>query len=121
MNIDIPGVNASRGIELCDGDQEMYLRFLEIYITNVPASLDNMRNVSESTLREYAVAVHGVKSNCQIIGAEEVGARAKQMEASAKAGNLAEVQANNTALIRDIEDLIRNIKSWLEKSGPAKN
>ena len=121
MDINIPGINSKRGIELCDGDTEMYIRFLALYVSNVPPPLESMRKVSEETLRSYVLCVHGVKSNCEIIGAEEAGEMAKQLEATAKAGDLAWVLAHNDTLIKTIETLIGNIKSWFQKTGHSMN
>ena len=115
MVIEIPGINAEMGLELYDGDTDMYLRFLRMYVSKTPASLEKLRNVSAETLHDYAVCVHGVKSISLTIGAAEVSNEAKKLEAMSKDGDLAGVQAQNNALIKNVENLVANIRSWLEK------
>ena len=116
MEMEIPGVDTDKGLELCDGDLAMYLRFLRLYATNVPGSLEKMRNVSEEKLHDYILTAHSVKSNNEVIGAEESTKRARQLEAMAKAGDLAGVLALNDAFIKDSESLVGCIQSWLKKT-----
>jgi HPt (histidine-containing phosphotransfer) domain-containing protein len=115
MAVEIPGLNADSGLELCDGNLKIYLSALRLYISNIPATLEKVRNVSEKTLRDYTISVHGIKSTSEIIGAEEVRKTAKELEAMGKAGDLTGIQARNDAFIKNTENLVAGIKSWLEK------
>jgi len=119
MEINIPGLDTKSGIELCDGSIETYIYSLRLYVSNVPASLEKMRNVSEETLRDYAISAHGVKSVSQYIGAQEAIKTAKELEALAKSGDLAGVLARNDAFIKYANNLLDSIKSWLEKNDSA--
>ena len=115
MAVEIPGLNADSGLELCDGNMKIYLSALRLYVSNIPAAIEKARNVSEETLRDYTVSVHGIKSTSEIIGAEETRKTAKELEAMGKAGDLAGIQARNSAFIKNTENLVAGIKSWLEK------
>ena len=119
MAVEIPGLNADSGLELCDGNLKIYLNALRLYVSNIPATLEKARNVSEETLRDYIVSVHGIKSTSEIIGAEEIRKTAKELEAMGKAGNLTGIQAINNAFIKNTEKLLAGIKSWLEKNDPS--
>jgi HPt (histidine-containing phosphotransfer) domain-containing protein len=119
MEINIPGLDAKSGIELCDGSEAIYLHSLHLYVSNIPASLEKMRNVSEETLHDYAISAHGVKSISQYICAQEAVKTAKELEALAKSGDLAGVLARNDAFIKYAGTLLDSIKSWLEKNDPA--
>ena len=116
LTINIPGVNAESGLELCDGDSTIYLNSLRLYVANMPATLEKMRNVSAETLRDYAVFVHGAKGISEYIGAEEARKTAKQLAAMAKAGDLAGVLAQNEAFIKYAGNLIEDIRNWLKKN-----
>ena len=120
MTIDIPGVDVNKGLELCDGDMGIYLQAMRIYVSKIPAALDKMRNVSEGTLKDYTISVHGVKGTSEYIGAEEARKTAKQLEAMAKEGNLTGILAQNDAFIKYTEGLVSNIRSWLEKNDTRK-
>ena len=116
MVIEIPGIDTKKGLDLFEGDTDTYTEILRSYVTNIPGSLEKMRNVSEATLKDYAVKVHGVKSVSDSIGAEEARRTAKHLEELAKAGDLAGVQAENDALIQYVENLIDAINAWLKKN-----
>ncbi|MCL2069625.1 MAG: Hpt domain-containing protein [Treponema sp.] len=115
MRIEIPGVDSTKGLDLYDDDEEIFLTVLRSFATNVPASLDQLRNVSAETLKDYAVTVHGVKGTCANIGAEETRQAAIKLETMAKAGDLSGVLANNEAFLKQADDLIKAIQDWLEK------
>jgi len=116
MAIEIAGLDVNSGLELCDGNKDIYVNSLRLYVSNIPKSLEKMKGVSEATLKDYAISVHGVKSISDYIGAQEVKKTAKELEAMAKAGNLAGVLAKNETFIKYAQNLVNNIRIWLEKS-----
>ena len=115
MAIEISGVDTKKGLALFEDDLDTYVDILRSYVSNVPATLDKIRNVSEETLKDYAVGVHGVKGVSEAIGAEEARKTAKQLEEMAKNGDLAGVLARNNAFIKYTENLVNDIRTWLEK------
>jgi len=119
MDIEIPGLDVNSGLELCDGNMDIYLNALHLYASSIPADLDKMKNVSAETLKDYAITVHSVKSMSQYIGAEEARKTAKELEALAKGGDLAGVQAQNEAFLRCTQNVVDSIQKWLEKNGTA--
>jgi len=119
MEIKIPEINADSGLEICDGNEEIYLRSLRLYVSNIPASLEKMKNVSKETLHDYSISAHGVKSISQYIGAEKAVKTAKQLESMAKNGDLDGILAANETFIQYAWNLVNNIRSWLEKNGVA--
>jgi HPt (histidine-containing phosphotransfer) domain-containing protein len=114
MAIEIPGIDANSGLELCDGDMGIYLNSLRLYVSSIPASLEKMRGVSEKTLKDYSITVHSVKSMSEYVGAEEIRKTAKQLEALSKDGDLKGVLAKNEAFIKFAESIVGNIRNWLE-------
>jgi len=119
MDIKISGVNAESGLELCDGSEEIYLRSLRLYVSNMPSYLEKIKNVTKETLHDYAINVHGVKSISEYIGAEETKKTARQLELMAKSGDLTGVLAANEAFIENAQDLVDKIRAWLEKNAAA--
>jgi len=115
MEIEIPGVDANRGLDLCDGDLSIYLRILHSYAVNTPIVLDKIRNVSEETLKDYAIKLHGIKGTSEAIGAEEARKTAKHLEEMAKCNDLAGVVAKNNDLIKYVENLVNRIQVFLQK------
>jgi HPt (histidine-containing phosphotransfer) domain-containing protein len=117
MKIELPGVDVAKGLELFDDDEEIYLVVLRSFVTNLPASLNKLRNLSAETLKDYAIAIHGVKGTCANIGAEDARQVAMKLEAMANAGDFDGVLALNESFIKQVEDIIKAIENWLEKSG----
>jgi HPt (histidine-containing phosphotransfer) domain-containing protein len=116
MAIEIAGLDTNKGLELCDDEMNTYISTLRLYVSNIPAALDRMRNVSEETLRNYTISVHGVKSTSEVVGAEEARRTAKELEEMGKAGDLAGILARNDSFIKYVEGIVANIQSWLEKN-----
>ena len=116
MTIEIPGVDSASGLNLCDGNMDIYLNSLRLYISSIPVSLEKMRSVSQETLADYAITVHSVKSMSQYIGAEEVRKTAKELEALAKSDDLAGVLAQNEAFIPYAQGIVADVQGWLAKN-----
>jgi HPt (histidine-containing phosphotransfer) domain-containing protein len=116
MTIEIPGLNTASGLDLCDGDTNIYLNALRLYVASIPVSLEKMRVVSQETLGDYAITAHSVKSMNEYIGAEEARKTAKQLEALAKNGDWAGVLAQNEAFIQYAQGIAAGVQSWLAKN-----
>jgi len=119
MAIEIPGLDAASGLDLCDGNMAIYLNALRLYVSSIPADLEKMRGVSQETLADYAVTAHSVKSMSEYIGAEEARKNAKQLELAAKNGDWAGVSAQNETFIQYAQGIVGSVRSWLEKNAPS--
>ncbi|MCL2138232.1 MAG: Hpt domain-containing protein [Treponema sp.] len=117
MNIEIPGLNVKQGLDLYDGDEELYLIILRSYVDNTPEVLDQIRSVSAETLNNYASAVHGIKGTSANVGAEEIMQTAQKLEIMAKAGDLNGIMAENESFLKRADILIVDIRNWLEQNG----
>ncbi|MDR3019315.1 MAG: Hpt domain-containing protein [Treponema sp.] len=114
MNIEIPGVDVKKGLQLFDGDEEIYLKVLESYAANTPATIDKLRAVSAETLKEYAIKMHGLKGTTANIGAEELRLKAKSLEALANNGDIDAILAQNDSFIKEADKLIEDINNYLK-------
>jgi len=112
--IQIPGIDACKGMALYGGDADLYSTIIESFARNTPAVIESLRGVSGENLADYAINVHGLKGSSNNIGAAEVAQRAARMEKAAKAGNLAEVTAENDILLAEAETLVNDIRAWLD-------
>jgi len=114
-NINIPGVDTAKGLSLYDGEQDIYLEILRSYVSTAPAAIEKIRTVTEETLSEYTLNIHGIKGACASIGAEALREAALNLETMSRAGNLQGVIAENESFIKNAESVITNVVSWLEK------
>jgi HPt (histidine-containing phosphotransfer) domain-containing protein len=113
-DIVIPGVDAEVGSSLYGGEMDIYLSVLRSFVGSIPAAVEKLRTVSAETLPQYATVVHGLKGSCASIAAEEVREKAYDLEKKAKAGDLGGVLAQNEALLKETEQLIKDIQVWLD-------
>jgi len=116
MAIEIPEVDANIGLELCDGNEKIYLNSLRLFVSGTSEDLKKMKGVTAETLADYAIAVHSVKSMSNYIGAEESRKTAKELEALAKSGDLEGVLAQNETFIKYAEGIVDNVRNWLENN-----
>jgi len=119
MEIEIPGVDVNKGLDLCDGDLDIYLRILRSYVSDMHSNIEKIKKVSKETLKGYAVSIHGVKSTSEAVGAEELRKKAKELEEMAKCGDLDGVLTKNNNLIKYIENIVDGIQLFLKKYDAA--
>jgi HPt (histidine-containing phosphotransfer) domain-containing protein len=116
MTINISGIDVKKGLALYDDEEDIYLIVLKSYATNTPTTLDKIRSVSQETLSDYAIRVHGLKGTSANIGAVKLQEAALELEKMSKAGNLDGVLAKNENFIKEVENVINNIKTWLAEN-----
>jgi hypothetical protein len=112
----IPGLDVDKGMETFDGDMEDYMTALSSFIKNTPDSINKLRGVTEGTLPDYAVNVHGVKSISAWICAEGIRSVAAELEAMAKAGDISGVLAKNDKFLSDVETFLKALQVVVEKN-----
>jgi len=111
----IPGLNVSKGLERFSGDTESYLQVLHSYAVNTRPMLETLQGVNRENLAGYAIVVHGIKGSSLSIGADVVGDKAEALEKAAKAGDMDFVAANNAALMDSVDALIRGLDELLRQ------
>jgi HPt (histidine-containing phosphotransfer) domain-containing protein len=113
--ITIPGVNAESAIFLYGNEMDIYLTVLRSYMANMPASIEKIRVVTAENLPAYSIEMHSIKSASGSIGAEEAWEKALHLERMAKENNLAEVLKGNGLIIDELQQLVADIKTWLDE------
>jgi CheY-like chemotaxis protein len=113
--IEIEGVNAKLGLSIYDNDEAMYIDILRSFTEDIPAELDKLCVVDETSLPMYAINVHTVKGSAAGIGAKTTADTAMRLERMAKDGDLAGVLAENDSFVNSARMLIANIRQWLDK------
>jgi CheY-like chemotaxis protein/HPt (histidine-containing phosphotransfer) domain-containing protein len=115
LNAGIEGIDWKLGLDRFGGDEESYINVLRSYAKNTPPLLDQVRNITEANLPDYAIVVHGIKSSSLSIGAEQIGNLAERLENASKGGDLAFVLSNNNLFIGIAERLLRGLSEYLLK------
>ncbi|MDR0322136.1 MAG: response regulator [Treponema sp.] len=118
LNKKVEGMDIANALKRFSGDVETFLHVMQSFSKNTRDLLETMKEVNENNLAEYAINVHGIKSSCLGVCADEAGNKAGALEKAAKAGDLAFVKANNLALIEDVLKLIKNIEAAFPAETP---
>jgi HPt (histidine-containing phosphotransfer) domain-containing protein len=108
-NVSLTGIDIAQGLERYNGEA-MYLEILRAWHTHTPALLETMKNkFSPENLADYAIAVHGIKGSSYGILANDVGKKAQELEAFAKANDFANVQALHDDFNKMVEALLAEL------------
>ncbi|MDR1885873.1 MAG: response regulator [Synergistaceae bacterium] len=118
--IHIEGLDVENAIERFAGNAKALLDVIQSFATHTPAILDLLRAPMETGMREYAIAVHGIKGSSYSIGANDLGKRAEELEAAAKAGDIQSVRTKNDAFISAAENLLASLTSLLRSVEDAR-
>jgi len=115
----IPNVDVQKGITMTGGTLLAYKQVLSLFCKDVEERLPLLQKTPEAdTLPSLVTNIHALKSASASIGAAEVSARAAELEAVGKAGDLALIRKDLPAFAGQIAELIRNIKKALEPKAP---
>jgi HPt (histidine-containing phosphotransfer) domain-containing protein len=126
INSEIDGLDILKGLARFDGNVKSYIKVLRSFTASLRVKLDVTETVTDETLREYEIAVHGIKGTCLDIFAGRLGEFAYSLENAAKEGDLEYIKANNGEFIKKTRELIKNIEDMLtvviiEEPKPVKN
>ncbi|MDR1651821.1 MAG: response regulator, partial [Synergistaceae bacterium] len=106
----IDGVDAEKGIASFDGEKN-YLTVLDSYAKHTLPLLEGLADVSEKSLEEYALAVHGIKGASCGIMAEDAAQMAEELEKAAKRGDSKMVLKLNGKFIASVRKLVTDIQA----------
>ncbi|WP_461257036.1 Hpt domain-containing protein, partial [Treponema sp. R80B11-R83G3] len=113
--LDIPGVNTAKGLAMTGGKEAGYIDVLSIFCKDVEKRLSMLKTVpQEGDLPAFIINVHALKSACASIGATEVSAMAKELEAAGKAADLSVIEKQLPAFTGQLAELAGNILTVTE-------
>lgn len=108
------GVDPEVGLAYCQRDDALYRSLLAEYARGAEErARDIARYYGEQNWRDYATAVHAVKSASRTIGAVALSDIAAGLERDADAGDRAAVEENHRQLIDRYEAVAAAIRSML--------
>ncbi|MDQ2674403.1 MAG: Hpt domain-containing protein [Chloroflexota bacterium] len=72
--------------EMTGGDATLYVELLDTFLSDADLYLGELRAAADATA--LARAAHSLKSNAMTVGATELAARCRELEADARAGDV---------------------------------
>ena len=108
----IDGVDFETAVENCGGIQvlENVIKDFRISIDDKADAIEKYYNAGD--LKNYEILVHALKSSARLIGAMELSAQAAYLESCADKGNIDEIKAKTS-------DLLKLYRSYKEKLAVA--
>lgn len=107
------GVNLEASLELL-GDLEFYDETLEAFLEENKtrlASIEKYKN--EGNMKDYAILVHALKSDCKYLGFMELADMAYVHELASKANNVDEVNTKYNDLMKLVDKYTEIAKKYL--------
>jgi CheY-like chemotaxis protein/HPt (histidine-containing phosphotransfer) domain-containing protein len=116
--IRIAGVDIKAGVTRYEGE-EHYFKIIRAYVRFTPELLEKLsagelENPTGEEMKDYAVAVHGLKGSSYAVCADDVGRHAEALERAAKAGEWATVRAGHPAMMTAATTLIAELETFLK-------
>jgi len=110
----IDGLDMAAGLERYEYDEKQYLRVLRSYKSSVSSLLEEIeKEPDEEKIKNYEIKVHGIKGTSIDVGAGLIGAKAKELEAAAKAGDFDYIHERHKPFLADARKLIGDLEKML--------
>jgi HPt (histidine-containing phosphotransfer) domain-containing protein len=118
----IEGLDVVKGVFQSGGTVELYLRTIATFLDDGREKMDEIKKcLAANELALYAIYVHALKSAAENIGAHDLSAAAKKLEAAGKQEDLAYIETYNDKFLADLETLLGNIGNALSLRSENKN
>ena len=86
------------------GSVEQYLSLIKIFYNDMDRNIGNLNSLYESdSMQEYQVSVHAMKSSAWLIGAFELGEKARMLEEACKRSDMEYIGSHHDDYISDLE------------------
>ncbi len=110
---DISELNCDLGIDYC-GDEDDYMFALETYVDSIPEKAERIEKcLIQENYKDYAIVMHSLKSMSRSIGALAVSDMAKDLELSAKSGDVEKLKDRTESFTQAYRNLGQKIKACL--------
>ncbi|MCR5733251.1 MAG: response regulator [Lachnospiraceae bacterium] len=104
-------IDRKAGLELCEGDEELYGMILATFSEESPERAEAIeKNYKERNWKEYGVYVHSLKSSAKMIGAIELSDIAKRMETAALDGRTDEIEKDHNIMMDMYHKVMEELK-----------
>lgn len=108
-------IDATKTLDYCGGSKELYLEMLKSFVAD--ADFEAIKAAYESTdLTRYQTYIHAIKSSAAYIGANDLSAEAKRLEAAITESKFDYIQAHHNDLLESYQKYVERISRIIESS-----
>ena len=112
------GIDPETGLGYCGGDPELYRPVLQDFARSAGEKRQKICDCLDAQdWKNYAIAVHALKSTAKTIGASELSSVAARLEAAAYEENADAIRREHGSMIRLYEETVRAVRAAVEESG----
>ena len=108
-----PDVDLDTGLGYCMESKSFFVEMLNEFVADdKPEKIQAAFDAQD--VKNYQIFVHALKSSAFLIGAMDLGERAKSLELAAKDNNVDEILNNHDNLMAEYKKIRRQLAAWLE-------
>lgn len=112
QDLSMYGIDTEVGLQYMEGDETVYRDMAKVFVGDYESKHQKMKDaLAKCDMPEYAILVHGLKSNARTLGANHLGELAFEEEKESKAGNVHYIQTH----IGDLEEEWKKVKAGFEQ------
>ncbi len=115
FNATCPDVDLDTGLGYCMDSKSFLIEMLSEFVEG--DKTEKIQNFFDAQdFKNYQIIVHALKGTAFLIGAMDLGEKAKSLELAAKENNVEEILNNHESLLADYEKVRSQIAKWLEEN-----
>ena len=114
----LPGIDVAKGLSCCGGKIPDYLDILKTLYDNGESQLSALeQSFDEKKMELYGVRAHALKGGLLNIGADELGAAARELELAAKSADWELIQKKHGAFGASYRSFLSEVQALLQEYG----
>ncbi|MDR1250927.1 MAG: response regulator, partial [Treponema sp.] len=110
----VAGIDAAAALRLYGGSGAALMAVLKSFVIHTPFQIAKMDACLETSLPDYLIEVHGLKSTCKAVSAPAAADLAQDLEAASREGRGEYVTARHGELRRQVLELTGKLKVLIE-------
>jgi len=107
-------LDVERSLERFGNNREAFMLIMRSFVSSTCSLLPLVKEVTQDSMAEYAITVHGIKGSSRSICADRVGDMAEALEKAAKTGDFDFIRDHNPDFIKTVDELIAYIDALID-------
>ncbi len=117
----VEGVDIARGLEKCRWDGKTYHKILSAYANSLEKFAAQTDIITEDSLADYRIAVHGIKGESYEVYVNTLGRSAEKLENAANEGRLEYINKQQPSFRSEAQRISEDIWALLARSEAREN
>ncbi|MDR2575979.1 MAG: response regulator [Treponema sp.] len=115
----IPGLDTAKGIVMTGGTVDVYTEVLLLFCKDAQNRLPLLQKTPDAdAMKTFITQVHALKSASASLGAENISAKAAELEKAGKSEDMSFISEHLPAFAQQLAEFVKNIRDALESGNP---